>query len=120
MDWSITLLIIFASLIFLMATGIPIAICFMIINLIGSFILFGGSAGLQQLIFSSYSSLVTFVLLPIPLFILMGELMFHSGIGMKVIDIVDIWLGRLPGRLGPGGHRETGDIIACMHDSAPA
>jgi tripartite ATP-independent transporter DctM subunit len=34
------------------------------------------------------------------MFIFMGELMFHSGIAYNTIDVIDRWLGRLPGRLG--------------------
>jgi tripartite ATP-independent transporter DctM subunit len=83
-----------------MATGMPVALCFMLINVIGAYVFFGGSIGLNQLIRSIYSSLTTFVLLPIPLFILMGELLFHSGIAVQVIEVLDKWLGRLPGRLG--------------------
>jgi tripartite ATP-independent transporter DctM subunit len=64
------------------------------------YVFFGGAMGLDQLIRSIYSALATFTLLPIPLFILMGELMFHSGIALLVIDVIDKWLGRLPGRLG--------------------
>lgn len=99
MGWQSTLLFIFVSLIFLMATGMPIAICFMLINLIGTYVFFGGIAGLEQLILSIFSSLATFELLPVPMFILMGEVMFHSGIALIVLDILDKWLGRLPGRL---------------------
>jgi tripartite ATP-independent transporter DctM subunit len=29
----------------------------------------------------------------------MGELMFHSGVAYRTIDVLDKWLGRLPGRL---------------------
>jgi len=83
-----------------MATGMPIAFSFLIINLVGVFVFFGGGVGLEQLIRSMYTSLTTFILLPIPLFILMGELMFHSGIAVTVINVMDKWLGRLPGRLG--------------------
>lgn len=98
MEWYLTLLIIFGSLIILMVTGLPIAYCFLIINVIGCLFFFG-SAGLGQLILSMYSNLNTFILLPIPLFILMGEVMFHSGIGPVLIKVLDKWLGRLPGRL---------------------
>ncbi len=83
-----------------MATGMPIAICFMLINVVGVFLLFGGTVGIEQLILSIYSSLATFILLPIPLFVLMGEVIFHSGIAVRVVDVLDKWLGRLPGRLG--------------------
>lgn len=94
------LLLIFASLIILMATGMPIAFCFLLINVIGVFVFFGGAVGLEQLIISIYSNLATFILLPLPLFILMGEMLFHSGMGPNMLDVLDKWLGRLPGRLG--------------------
>jgi len=100
LEWPLILLIIFGALIILMASGMPVALCFMLINVVGVFLFFGGTIGLEQLILSIYSSLATFILLPIPLFILMGEVMFHSGIGMNVIDVVDKWIGHLPGRLG--------------------
>jgi tripartite ATP-independent transporter DctM subunit len=83
-----------------MATAMPVAICFMFINMVGMFVFFGGAAGLEQLIVSIYTSLTTFLLLPVALFILMGEVMFHSGIATLLIETVDKWLGRLPGRLG--------------------
>jgi len=82
-----------------MATGLPVALCFILLNLAGAYIFFGGSAGAQILIRNMYSSLAAFSLLPLPLFILMGELMFSTGIGTRLVDIVDRWLGRMPGRL---------------------
>lgn len=41
-----------------------------------------------------------FALLPIPLFVIMGEVLFHCGLALKAIDVLDAWLGRIPGRLG--------------------
>jgi tripartite ATP-independent transporter DctM subunit len=81
-----------------MLTGMPIALCFLFINVVGAFFLFGWPGGLDQTIISIYSSLATFAIAPIPLFIVMGELMFHSGLGVDVVATVDQWLGRLPGR----------------------
>ena len=98
-EWQLTLLLLFGSLIILMITGMPIAFCFMFTNVVGVFLFFGGTAGLEQLVLSLYSSLATFVLLPVLLFILMGELTFQSGLARNIIDVVDKWLGRLPGRL---------------------
>lgn len=83
-----------------MATGMPIAFCFLLVNVVGIFIFWGGEVGLHQLGLSISDSLTYFALLPVPLFILMGELMFHSGIAPRLIDALDKWLGRLPGRLG--------------------
>jgi len=99
LEWPSILLLIFATLVILMLTGMPVVFCFMLINVVGVLLFFGGTAGLGQLILSIYTSLATFVLLPVPLFILMGEVMFHSGLGTDLIGIVDKWLGRLPGRL---------------------
>jgi len=82
-----------------MASGMPVAVCFMFINVAGMFVFFGGMNGLEQLTISIYSTLTSFILLPVPLFILMGEVMFHSGIAPVLIRTVDKWLGRLPGRL---------------------
>ena len=98
MEWPIILLFIFGSLIILMATGMPVAFCFMLINVVGMYACFG-MVGLEQLIISIYRTLNSFILLPIPLFILMGEVMFHSGIAPVLIRTLDKWLGRLPGRL---------------------
>ena len=99
MEWPLVLLLIFGGLIVLMITGMPIAFCFMLINIIGMYAFFGGMLGLEQLVTTIYSSLTTFILLPIPLFILMGEVMFHSGIAPKLIETLDKWMGRIPGRL---------------------
>lgn len=87
------------SLIIMMATGMPIASAFIIVDIIGIYLLWGGAGGLEQLISSIFVSVSTFVLLPLPLFVLMGEIMFHSGVAPLMIDAVDKWLGRLPGRL---------------------
>ena len=99
MAWQMILLLIFGSLLILMFSGIPVALSFMLINVVGMYFLFGGGAGLETLIDSIYTSLNSFVLLPVPLFILMGEVMFHSGIAPVLIETLDKWLGRIPGRL---------------------
>jgi tripartite ATP-independent transporter DctM subunit len=41
----------------------------------------------------------SFSLTPIPLFILMGEVLFHTGLAVKVIDGVERLIRQLPGRL---------------------
>jgi len=82
-----------------MLSGMPIALCFFIINIVGMYFLFRGMMGLQNLINSLYTSLNSFILLPIPLFILMGEVMFRSNIAPILIKVIGKWMGKLPGRL---------------------
>jgi len=99
MEWWLVLLTIFGSLLILMLTGLPVAFSFMTINLIGVFIFWGGLPGFHQLILSIFESVTFFALLPVPLFILMGEVLFHSGMGTRMLDALDTLLGRVPGRL---------------------
>lgn len=83
-----------------MAAGMPVAFGFLTANVFFMFMYWGGGAGLQQLIESLFVSVSSFTLLPIPLFILMGEVMFRADIAPKMMDVLDKWMGRLPGRLG--------------------
>ncbi|MCK5164187.1 MAG: TRAP transporter large permease subunit, partial [Desulfobacula sp.] len=94
-----TLIIIFSGLMFLFFIGVPVAFAFLFINIVGVYVFWGGEAGLAQLIRSIYRSIASFALLPVPLFILMGEIMFISGVAQKMMDTLDKWLGRVPGRL---------------------
>src|ERR1051326_2011528 len=54
------------------------------INLLGAWLFLGGEAGLVQLARNSVGSVASFSLTPIPLFILMGEVLFHTGLAVKV------------------------------------
>jgi len=98
-EWWLVLLMVFGSLLVLMLTGLPVAFSFMTINLVGVYVLWGGLPGLSQLILSIFESVTFFALLPVPLFILMGEVLFQSGMGTRMLDALDTLLGRLPGRL---------------------
>jgi len=100
LEWWLILLILFGGLVVLLASGLPVAFCFLLVNLVGVVWFWGGEAGLRQLILSMDVSVTTFVLLPVPLFIFMGEVLFHSGMGLRAIDVIDKWMGRMPGRLG--------------------
>jgi len=99
MEWWLILPIIFGSLVILMLAGMPVAFSFMLINLVGVFVFWGGVPGLRQLILSIFESVTFFAMLPVPLFILMGEVLFRSGMGTRMLDALERLLGRLPGRL---------------------
>jgi tripartite ATP-independent transporter DctM subunit len=99
MEWWLTLIIIIVALIVLFSIGLPVAFSFLFINILCVYFFWGGEAGLAQLIKSIYRSVATFALLPVPLFVLMGEVMFRSGNATKMMDTLDKWLGRIPGRL---------------------
>ncbi len=99
MEWWGYLISFFGGLAVLLLMGLPVAFAFLTVNLIGVYVFWGGAIGLGQLILSIDSSVSTFVLVPRPMFILMGTVMFHSGVAYKLIDVLDQWLGRIAGRL---------------------
>ncbi|MEW5920842.1 MAG: TRAP transporter large permease subunit [Bacillota bacterium] len=99
MEWWLILLLIIGVFLVLVSIGLPVAFTFMAINLLGVYILWGGTSGFLQLVQSIYSSVILFSLLPVPLFVLMGEIMFQSGVGVRMIEALDKWIGRVPGRL---------------------
>ncbi len=99
MEWWLTLILIVGFFLFLLAVGLPVFLAFTTINVVGIYFLWGGTSGLSQLTHSIFSSVSSFVLLPVPLFVLMGELLFHSGTFVRALDNLDKWMGRIPGRL---------------------
>ena len=98
MEWWEVFTFFIGGLVLLLLTGFPIAFAFLCMDLLG-ILVFIGHRGVYQAPLQIFSSLSTFTLAPIPLFIFMGELMFHSGVAYRTIDVLDKWLGRLPGRL---------------------
>lgn len=96
--WQLTLLI-FGALSLLLLSGIPVAFAFITINLVGGLFYLGGVDGLPQLARSGLSAITNFSLTPIPFFLLMGELLLHTGVAMKAIDAFDGLISRVPGRL---------------------
>lgn len=100
MEWWLIFLLMIGGLIFLMLTGMPVAFSFLLINTVCAFFLWGGMSGLDGVIRGIFESITIFSLLPLPLFILMGEVMYNSGLVLKLIDALDKLLGRMPGRLG--------------------
>jgi tripartite ATP-independent transporter DctM subunit len=99
MDWLTLFIIILALLIALFFLGVPVAFSFLFVNILFSYIFWGGDVGLTQLILSIFRSIASFSLLPVPLFLLMGEVMFLFGIAHNMMETLEKWMGRLPGRL---------------------
>lgn len=99
MEWQSALLLMMGCLFALMLIGVPVAFAFLGVNLIGAWIFLGGEAGLGQLVRNSVGSVSSFSLTPIPLFVLMGEVLFHTGLAFKAIEAIERLISRVPGRL---------------------
>ncbi len=99
MEWYVVIAVVLTPLILLMVMGLPVAFSFLAVNLVGSYILLGGFNGVSQLVLNTVDSLASFTLVPIALFMIMGESMFQSRIAIDLMDTLDKWFGKLRGRL---------------------
>jgi tripartite ATP-independent transporter DctM subunit len=99
MTWWLAGCLLFGALIVLFAAAVPAAFAFLGINIAGAWIWLGKDAGLIQLVRNGVASISSFSLTPIPFFVLMGEVLFHTGVAMKAIDAIDRLIWRVPGRL---------------------
>ena len=99
MPWYDATALMIGGVLLFMALGLPVALAFLAINIIGAVIFLGGMPGIDQLIANATDSVTSFSLVPVPLFVLMGELLFQSGLALRVFDALDKCLGRVRGRL---------------------
>ena len=99
MTWQIAAWILLGGSTVLLFLGLPVAFTFLVINLVGAMLWLGGEPGLVQLARNSVQSVTSFSLTPIPLFVLMGEVLFHTGLAVKVIDGIERMISQVPGRL---------------------
>jgi tripartite ATP-independent transporter DctM subunit len=98
-SWQIAAWLMLGGSTLLLFMGMPVALTFLGVNIIGAVLYMGGEPGLVQLVRNSVSSVTAFALTPIPLFVLMGEILFHTGLALKVIEGVERLIVRVPGRL---------------------
>lgn len=94
----VALVILFATLVI----GVPVPMCFM--SSAAWLLFFGGNAmqgySTSMLLPYGFSQMNSIVLLAIALFIIAGGIMEKGRIGEKLIDVVDVFVGRIRGGLG--------------------
>jgi tripartite ATP-independent transporter DctM subunit len=89
----------FLLLLSLFAAGLPIFLSFLVLNLLGIVLISGGFNGVTLIISSMYSTGTSISLGAIPLFILLGELLFRSGAVGILFNTVDALVGNIRARL---------------------
>ena len=99
MEWYWAALILFGLGIGLMMLGVPVAIAFFATNIVAAALYMGGGAGIIQVINNGFGAMTSFALVPIPMFVLMGELFFHTGLAGRCFNAADKLLGDVPARL---------------------
>src|ERR1044071_7137023 len=99
MSWYISAALLFGTALGLMMFGVPVALGFLATNLLAAMIFMGGGVGIQQVINNGFGALTSFPLVPIPMFLLMGELFYHTGLAGRCFNAADKLLGNIRGRL---------------------
>jgi tripartite ATP-independent transporter DctM subunit len=99
MTWIEGSVLLFGGLVVVMGLGLPVAFAFLVLNVIGAIFFLGGEPGLAQLARNAVQSITSFSLTPIPFFVLMGEVLFHTRVALKAIDAFALLIRRVPGRL---------------------
>jgi len=90
-------LVALAILVTLLVAGTPIFVGFLVVNVIGVLVYFGPS-GFGLFANSIFSTATTDTLAAVPLFIVMGELLFRSGTMEVLFSSLDRLVGRIRGR----------------------
>jgi len=97
--WELMLSMMGGLLVVLMGIGVPVAFAFLALNLAGAYLILGGESGLRLLALSTTEAVTSFSLVPIPLFILMGEILLHTGLATRAIHAIERLIVGVPGRL---------------------
>jgi tripartite ATP-independent transporter DctM subunit len=83
--------------------GVPIALALLAIGAVGNLYLMGFPQTAMQIHMITWETGTNFLLIAVPLFIFMGQLVYHTEIASDLFDFVHKWFGRLPGGLAVTG-----------------
>ncbi len=97
----------------LLSLEVPIGLSFATAGTLGIIAIQGWGPGLNLLGQSFYTWTSSYVLCTIPLFVLMGQFAFHSGISGDLYTAAYRWIGRLPGGLALATNIACTGFAAC-------
>ena len=99
MEWYWAVVMLFGLIVALMLAGMPVAIAFLAANIAGAVFFMGGAKGIAQVLNNGFGAMTSFALVPIPMFLLMGELFYYTGLATRMFNAIDKLMGNVPGRL---------------------
>ena len=89
----------FALLLLLLAASMPVGFVMAVVGLLGFALVVSPQAAFSMATIDLYTTFSDYNLTTIPLFVLMGQVAFHTGISRGLFHAAYHWLGRLPGGL---------------------
>lgn len=99
MEWYTALALLIGIVVFLMMLGTYVAFAFFAVNIIGVFVFLRGDIGLSTMPLEFVLSVSSYGFVPVALFILMGEILFQTGVAARSIAAIEPLIRRVPGRL---------------------
>ncbi len=102
----------------LLAIGMPIGFSLALVSFVGSVVMNGWDVAIGYLSFAPFTVVAEYLWIVIPLYILMGNLAFTSGLTTDIYDFANKWLGRLPGGLAIATIGGCAGFAACTGSSA--
>jgi len=98
MSIGLSTVLLFGGLLFLLAMGVPVAFALGGISVLITFLL-DGTNGLLIIATTTYRQITDPGLITIPLFLLMGNFLIHSGISDRLFKALNVWLSGIRGGL---------------------
>ena len=95
------MIIIFTVLLLvLIAIGLPVAFSLGISGIFGLYVFMGGASALSQIPILAYKALDDFILIAVPLYVLMSQILLTGKVGNDLFELGNKWLRHYPGGLG--------------------
>jgi tripartite ATP-independent transporter DctM subunit len=120
MDVAVLTLVSFAALLLLLAVQMPIGAALGIVSLGGFTYLANFNVALSVLKTVPYQFAANWELTAIPMFLLMGAIVNHSGIAKDLFEAARLWLARLPGGLAVAANLASAGFGAASGSSIAA
>lgn len=106
------------GLVLLLFTGISVGIAMAIVGFVGFAYLAGLDPAFGLLMTVPYSTVASYSMSVVPLFVLMGQFAFHSGISEDLFKTAYKWLGHMPGGLSMASIGASAGFAAICGSSA--
>lgn len=98
MSTELVTIILFGGMLLFLALGVRVFLALAVISILVTFIL-NGSEGLLMVGLTTYRQITNTSLITIPLFLLMGNFLVHSGMSDRLFTALSYWLSRVRGGL---------------------
>ena len=95
------------AMVVLLILGVPIALAMAVTGAVGLWVLEGPGPALAHTLLIPWDEGRSFVFVTIPLFVLMGQLVFHTGLAADLYQGVRTWISRVPGGMA------ITSVVAC-------